>query len=56
VNPPTNTPIPCPNCLGQNTAKTVESMWTAIHICRDCRRTFVIEKPPLRKDASSFGA
>jgi hypothetical protein len=32
-------------CERQNTIKTVESQLTEIHICRDCHRTFVIDKP-----------
>jgi hypothetical protein len=39
------TSLPCPNCGSKNTEKTVESLLTEIHICRECHRTFVIEKP-----------
>ena len=47
MSAPTNVPLPCPNCRSQNTVKTVESLLTQIHICRDCHRTFVIEKEDL---------
>jgi transposase-like protein len=50
---PCAAPLTCPSCKGQNTTKSIGSMLREIHVCRDCLRTFVIEKPPLRKDASS---
>ncbi|MET0166680.1 MAG: hypothetical protein ABW318_16950 [Vicinamibacterales bacterium] len=46
---PCATPLTCPGCKGQNTTKSIESMLREIHFCRDCLRTFVIEKAPLRK-------
>ena len=51
---PCATPLTCPGCKGQNTTKSIESMLREIHICRDCLRTFVIEKPPLRKPPASL--
>jgi len=36
---------PCPACGGHNTVKSVESLLTEIHICRDCHRTFIVRKP-----------
>ena len=46
MNTPEKPPLTCPNCHSQNTVKTVESLLTEIHICRDCHQTFIVEKPP----------
>jgi hypothetical protein len=54
MNASNNTPLPCPTCHSKNTAKTVESLLTEIHICRDCHSTFVIEKPQ-RKEPTRRG-
>jgi hypothetical protein len=43
-------------CHSQNTVKTVESLLTEIHICRDCHRTFVIEKPQRKEPTRPQGA
>jgi ribosomal protein L37AE/L43A len=40
-----STPLACPICHQPNTTKCVDSLLTEIHICRDCRQTFVVYKP-----------
>jgi ribosomal protein L37AE/L43A len=46
-------PPRCPTCHRKNTTKGIESLLREIHICRDCLRTFVIEKPPLQDHSRS---
>jgi transposase-like protein len=36
----------CPHCQGENIVMCVESLLTQIYLCRDCRETFVVDKPP----------
>ena len=43
---PDTPPPTCPFCDRRETLKAVESLLTEIHICRDCYKTFTLEKLP----------
>lgn len=32
-------------CQGENIVMCVESLLTQIYLCRDCRETFIVDKP-----------
>ena len=35
----------CPNCQSENIVLSVDSLLTQIYLCRDCRETFIVDKP-----------